>query len=307
MSSQPRAKKLLYPKMNAVAAYAGVRLPFSENRRHAPMIARLMAIPAAPQIMSRRIPSLSSTERATSAAAKYTVPSQPVMKRERAGSNLKESSKTVVAPALLMLVGYMRGMATISVQRNCPRRNALQVTVCDQVDATNFLYCLSATGRRSAPKVHRPVVTEELLHRELLALDYGIQLVDLLDIATDLLVVRCGVVQIRHDLGGGFGLAVFEKPSRRFGEKQDAENQKDSAEGLEGDGKAVFRLASLHCFSLGAWKVNIPPLEGVILPHEPEAKVDPVADNDTSSDESTLKQYQEACDLRRRHLRLPDG
>ena len=88
------AKKVLKRKIMTVAANAPAWEPVER-----PMPATIMArpIPPAFHIIRRRLPSRSTTKRATRAARKYSVPRTPVRSRAKVGSKPRESSKTTVA------------------------------------------------------------------------------------------------------------------------------------------------------------------------------------------------------------------
>jgi hypothetical protein len=80
-------------------------------------------------------------------------------------------------------------------------------------------------------------------------------------------------------------MALHDEPTRRLGEHKSTASDEDSEHDLEGDGE--------------------PPLDGAVDIRETE--IEPVSDEGTDGDDSTLEADEETTVVSTRTLRLPDG
>lgn len=124
----------------------------------------------------------------------------------------------------------------------------------DEVNPADLLEGLRRERDARPPPVLLGPVGEEFLHRQLPARRDGVDLLDLVDVAQQLRVVDGRAVQVGQDAQRVVVAAVLEQPPRRLREQQDAADQDEAEDGLEGEREA--------------------PLERVLV-DEPEAVVEP--------------------------------
>lgn len=134
--------------------------------------------------------------------------------------------------------------------------------------------------------MHVRSVRAELFDRQFAACSNLIDLLDILNILLQFLIINVALFETSHDLCSLLFLAMFEKPSRRFGECENAEDKYNAEESLEGNWESPLERARVV---------------------EPESVINPVRDHDSAGDEGAFEKYQEATNFWRCHLGLPNG